>query len=289
MSLFAFVQLEFGFLLGPADGRYLLRDAPGEEARRIVALQTLGAPQRRLLGRRRARRVEEAPQPEPVPTSRATVIRARPFASEDDAAAWLEGLRRDAGALAAERDDAVRALNVVLRAHRVAATDPAARDVAVGQALVARAGYGSGEQVADGRFTAALELPPERTRRSREERLAPQERLAAILGARMEQLVCAELVLRARADIEAGRPREAALETRIALEAALAELPGTPGETGLGDLRGLREAVGQAANAALRGDPPEELRDAVRRAVEGLERALRRVRAAGPPPPPQEG
>ena len=42
-------------------------------------------------------------------------------------------------------------------------------------------------------------------------------------------LACEELVLRARADLDAGRFREAALQARVALESLLAEMPEIPG------------------------------------------------------------
>lgn len=278
-SLFAFLQFEFGFLLGPADGRYLLRDEPGGAPIRVVVLGTLGAPQRRLLRGRRAKAVERI-EAEPVPTSRATVIRPESLDGEDAGAAWLERLRGDSDALYAERDGALTVLNRVIWAHRAAAADPFARDVTADQALVARVGYGSGEQVADGRFAAGLEVPRERRRSSRDERIAPQERLAALLGARTQQLACEELVLRARADVDAGRPREAALEARIALETALAELGGATAPE-LDELRELRRDVGRAANTALRSDPPAELSATVAKAVELMERTLRRHRAQG--------
>jgi hypothetical protein len=100
--------------------------------------------------------------------------------------------------------------------------------------------------------------------------LAPQERLAAVLSGSDRILACEELVLRARADLDAARPREAALQARIALEALLAELPDSP------DVAKHRDAVGQAANAALHGDPPAELEAAVADAVAAMRRALAR-------------
>ena len=110
--------------------------------------------------------------------------------------------------------------------------------------------------------------------------MAPGERLAAILSGRDELLASEELVLRARADLEAHRPREAALQARIALEAVLAELrPDDP------ELEAARAEIGDAANAALQGAPPEHLQSAVAHAVERMERALRR---RPPPLPPDE-
>ena len=87
--------------------------------------------------------------------------------------------------------------------------------------------------------------------------LRPHERLAALLGGRDVALACEELTLRARADLDAGRIREAALQLRVALEAAIAELEpwrdrGDMAQR-LETLREHRGAVGSAANAALRG------------------------------------
>ena len=275
---FGCVQLEFGFLLGPPDGRYLRRPAPGAEPHSVIVVQTVGAERRRLRGRR-PRRVTEAEAPR-VPITRCTLIRAEPFPEVAQAARWLEALRADAEAREAALERAVRELNEVLRAHRAAAADPHGRDVAVESAVVARVGYGDGEQVAHGRFSDAYALPPRASRKRRTEMLAPQERLAGILGGRESVLACEELVLRARCDLTAARPREAALQTRVALEALLAEVAGDRPELSevVGELEGHRDAVGRAANAALEGDPSEELNTAVREAVERLEVALRRRR-----------
>jgi hypothetical protein len=271
---FPFVQFEFAFALGPADGRYVTRTEAGGEPDRVVVLTTVGAP-RRPRYRRRATRVDPGSGPAPVPTNRATVIGLERFRSDEEAERWLDSLARDSDALAAHAAEAARELNAVLRAHRAAAADPYARDVAPLGATVVRVGYGSGDEVVDGRFAAARELPPPSPRsavRRRAEALAPDERLAALLGRREELLACEELVLRARNDVDAGRPREAALQARVALEAALAELPADD------RLAAARDDVARAANAALHGDPDSELRDAVTGAVAAIEAALRRRR-----------
>jgi hypothetical protein len=266
---FAFVQFEFAIPLGPADGRYLRRAAGSGEPERVIVLNTLGAAERRRFGGRRPRAVADAAEPVPVPTTRATLIPAEPLAGPDEAERRLESLRRDADAREAEVEAALRELNALLRAHRAAAADPYAREVARAQANVVRVGYGSGEQVADGRFSAAYELPEPRGRVRRADTLAPQERLAAVLGGSHEVLVAEELVLRARIDLDAGRTREAALQARVALEALLAELPEASG-----DVAGHRDAVTAAANAALEGEPAPELVDAVREAVRAMHRAI---------------
>ncbi len=150
-------------------------------------------------------------------------------------------------------DEAIAVLSRVLRAHRSAYADPYAWDVPAKAALVTRLGFGSGEAVADGRYADAYELPRgrRRTRRSME---APEERFAALLGAREELLTCEDLVLRARADLDAGRHRQAALQARIALESLLTELGDDVAAEHRAALEDDRGPVGEAANAALRGD-----------------------------------
>ncbi|MEA2397709.1 MAG: hypothetical protein QOK25_1265 [Thermoleophilaceae bacterium] len=274
---FGFVQFEFAFALGPADGRYVTRSEADGEPDRIVVLRTVGAARRPGVGRRRPRRAEEGDEPARVPTVRATVIRAEGLGTAEEASEWLDGLRRDRERLTAEADSAARELNALLRAHRAAAADPSARDVAPAGATAVRAGYGSGEQVADGRFAAAYELPPTppgSSARRRTESLAPDERLAAILSRREEVLACEELVLRARGDVQAGRSREAALQARIALESLLAELDDMDPER-RAELDADREAVGRAANSALRGDLDHGVQEDVTAAVGRMEAALR--------------
>jgi hypothetical protein len=230
-----------------------------------------------MLGRRRPKRAEGGEESPTVPLVRATVIRTEPFESDEGAAEWLDRLRRDGDALREEADDAARALNALLRAHRAAAADPAARDVAPAGANAVRVGYGSGDQVAEGQFAEAYELPPAdegSTVRRRASALAPDERLAAILGGREQLLASEELVLRARSDLDADRPREAALQARIALEALLAELPAGATE----ELAADRDAIGRAANEALGADPSSELSATVAATVERMEAALRRRR-----------
>jgi hypothetical protein len=258
-----------------------VRGGPEGTPQSVIGLKTLGAPERRLIGSKRPRKVAEA-EPEPVPTARATIIAAEPFASALEAEAWLAALKRDRDALVEEARLGTAELNRMLRAHRAAAADPwAALEVSPAHALVVRVGYGVGDLVAEGRFDDALELARTEadalSRGRRGDAIGPGERLAAILSGRDELLACEELVLRARADIDAHRPREAALQARIALEAILAELPADI-DPELGACRG---EIGDAANAALKGNPPEHLQHAVTHAVERMERALRRR----PPPP----
>jgi hypothetical protein len=252
----------------------MVRSAPDGPLDAVLVLGTLGAPERRRLRGRRARPLAEA-VPEPVPTSRATVVRPEPFGSRPEAADWLGTLRGDDAAMKGELDRALRVLNHALRALRAATADPWLSEVSADRALVVRIGYGRGEAVAEGRFGEALELPRAEARRTKRSMEAPEERFAALLGAHEQALAGEELVLRARADLAAGRSREAALQARVALEALLAELSGA---SALGE---WREPVGDAANAALRGRLETTALKEVEEAVTAMEAALRRHRLRG--------
>jgi hypothetical protein len=239
----------------------------------VLVLRTLGAPERRRLSSRRPQPVERS-EPEPVPTARATVARGRPLESEADAVAWLGGVRAEPDEADAELSWAVRLLNRARHARRIAAADPYAADLSAAQALIARIGYGPGEAVAEGRFAAALQLPPSGARRRRRSMEAPDERFAAILGGREAPLVGEELVLRARADLDAGRTREAALEAGSAFEALRAQLEPAPED----DLAAHSEPLSRAAEAALGGPLEPATLEEVSAAVALMERALRRRR-----------
>jgi hypothetical protein len=246
----------------------------------VLVLATLGAPQRRLLGRRRARAVPPEPAPAPVTVTRATVIAARPFARDRDAGPWLRSADPEAEVAAA-----LAVLNRVLHLHRTAAADPYAREVARAQALVARVGVGAGEQVAEGRWEQAVELPLARRAARRGRPPRADERLTALLGARDAALACEELALRARLDVDGGRHREAALQLSVALAAALSELEPWAERGGLrarlDELHALRPAADAAARDALEGGLDQTAMATVERALERLEAALRARAAAG--------
>ena len=155
--------------------------------------------------------------------------------------------------------------------------DPYVAEVRAGQALATRIGYGSGEQVAEGDWEAARELPAPKPSRSM--LLHPQQRLAALLSGRDVALACEELALRARLDVDQGRGREAALQLAAGLDAALAELEGWRGTESvarrLDELHEHREAVDRAARAALEGGLQAEHTEAVEAALGRLEATLR--------------
>jgi hypothetical protein len=258
----------------------VVRRYAGDAAQHVVVVGGLEAPRRRRAGGRRSRAAE--PGAAPVEVTRATVIGADPMGAEAEAGAWLE---RAAGERAGEAvGEALAVLNRALHARRIAAADPYAGEVALRHALVTRVGYGTGEQVAEGRWTAARELPDAPPRRTRESALRPQERFAALLAARDVALACELLALRARLDLEHGREREAALQLEAAMGAAASELEGwreLPGlRERLEELRELAPRVRAAAAAARAGGIDDAARTTVAHALSRLEAALR-ARTAG--------
>lgn len=279
---FRFAQLEFPWLVGPEDGRYVLRRHAGEEPDHVLVLRTLGAPQRRLLAGRRPKDAGPEPEPAPVPTSRATLVDAVPLGDEDAARSWLKGL--DGEALVGE---ALGLLNAVLHLHRVAVADASPPPLTREAALVARVGFGTGDEVADGRWSEALELPaPRAPRRGRRAAvLRPQERLAALLGGRDAALACETMVLRTRGDLDDGRAREAALQLRPALEAALSELEPWSGggdmRARLSELATLRPEAVAVYDRALESGLDDTEAEAVDRVLRRVEAALRARTASG--------
>jgi hypothetical protein len=305
--LFVFIQFEFPWALGPSDGRYLVRREQDREPERVVVLGALEAARQPLVGPttlgllpgRRGKRhpvVPAGPQPAPVATTRVTVIDPVSLSAESQARAWLAELDREH-----EVQAAVAILNRVVHSHRIAAADPYVHEVSPAQALVIRAGWGEGEQVADGRWLHARALPapasahrPGSRRRGpgrdRSATLRPQERLAALLGARDATLLCEELALRARQDLDHGRVAHAALELEHAYALATHELGGKNRQDlaiRVAELEQLRAGV-QAQAALAKNAPvseegpakqPDE--DVITHALERLQAALRARTAAG--------
>lgn len=264
-QLFGFVQLEFAGALPVTDGRYLSRECGEEGPQRVLILETVDAP----------------------PRARATTVRAfEPFESEEGAARWLEEASATEGALDALVAEGAALLNRALHAQAAASGDPHLCEASAERAARVRIGYGSGEELAAGRFTAVRDVDPggagRSRRRRREEELRPQARVAAVLGGRERIDACETLLLRARADLDAGRLREAALQLRVGIEALLIELAGALADPAHGEdmaaLDARRAEAAEAANQALRGELDPDRERSVRELTELCERVLRRRR-----------
>jgi hypothetical protein len=285
--LFGFAQFEFAGTLPVADGRYVLRE---DDVERVLVLETLGAPPPGRRRRRRSREAEAGAPPASLPLTRATTVRAsEPFDAEQEAVAWLEKASADEEAVDRLVAEGIGLLNRALHAHAVASGDPHIQALNPRRAAAVRLGYGSGEEVANGEFSAAREVDTQAEaatkRQQRAEELRPQERLAAVLGGRERFDACETLVLRARADLDGNRRREAALQLRVGLEALLVELRGALSDPGHNEdmaiLEARRHDVGDLANAALQGDLNATQLQQVRDTQALCERVLRRRRVLG--------
>lgn len=285
--LFGFAQFDFAGRLAVADGRYVVRDGEHE---RVLVVEALGAPPSARRRRRRPRAAKAGETPTELPLTRVTAVRAfETFEDETSAGAWLETVSADEAAAERLVAEGVDELNRALHANAVASGDPHPQSVSPSRAVAVRIGYGTGEELVDGMFSAASEVDPGRgpisQRRQRDEELRPQERVAAVLGGREQLDVCETLLLRARADLNAGRDREAVLQLRVGLEALLVELRGAltdPGhEEDMAALESRRHEVGELANAALRGELDAEQNKTLNELLALSERVLRRRRILG--------
>jgi hypothetical protein len=256
----------------------------------VLVLQTLAAPPRPNRRRRRPRESEAAPVPPEVPLSRATAIRAfEPFDDPDEAAAWLVATSAADTAADAAIATGLALLNDALHAHAVSAADPHTATFTAERAIAVRIGFGSGDETAEGAYREAREVDVHATgasnRRRRQEDLRPQERVAAILRGRERLDACEPLLLRARADLDAGRRREAALQLRVGVEALRAELTDALDDDDhredIAELAGRQVSIDAAADQALEGDLAPKSEAAVREALEIAERILRRRRVLG--------
>lgn len=273
--LFVFVQFEFPWTLGPADGRYLLRTRPGSEPERVLVLQTI--------------------EVDGASGSRLTLIDPVSLPAEHQARAWLQDVEKDRRRAI---EDALAVVNRVIYLHRIASADPYVHEVAATQARAIRAGWGGGEQLAAGRYEHAQELPAGLRagkrrgllrggrRRERASALAAQERFAALLGAHVPTLLAEELALRARLDLDQGRLALAALELSSALAAAVEELRREHREDlalRIDELQRLQPGVEAQARSS---QAPDE--DALEHPLARLEAALR-ARSANPVSRRREG
>ncbi len=283
-KLFGFAQFEFPGTLSAADGRYVVRDGEKES---VLVVETRGAPPPPSRRRRRPRAAEPDAEPRPLPLTRVTAVRAfEELADEREAKSWLAEACGDEEKADAVVEEGIALFNRALHAYGTAGANPYSYELTSERASAVRVGYGSGEELAGGHFSEAREIDVRggsgSRRRQRAEELRPQGRVAAVLGGREHIDTCETLLLRVRADLDAGRMREAALQLRVALEALLIELRGAltdPGhEEDMTTLGSRRSEVGEAANMALHGDLDAEHERSVREIAETCERVLRRRR-----------
>lgn len=178
---------------------------------------------------------------------------------------------------------AIGMLNRALHALAVAEADPYIGELSLSQPLATRLGHGLGPELAEGNFSECLPLPSgKQHRRRRADHVGSQERVAAILGGKQTPAVCETFLLRARADLNAGRNREAAHGMAIALDSLLLELDSALADPAhvadLGLLRTQRSDAIALSQRARIGELGNADMERVADLVAVCERVLRRRR-----------
>ena len=263
---FDFVQFEFSHAIGPHAGRYVVRPARGgdhiggqpdegfeagdiddvllfdESGRRNVTGQSrttgnadvlvIGVveaePARFNWGRsKKIAAATSGAAPATVPLLLATFVKAtRPLPDRRQAQDLLDHLTVDLDEQKRRIDEGIVVLNKAIRAYRTAAGDPYVMEVSRRDARAVRLGFGSTDEVSEGRWTVAITIPEPNTGRSkRSARLRPGETTARILSGRTEVLEAEDLLLRTLLDLDHGRTRAAAVQAYGALELLKNELP----------------------------------------------------------------
>jgi hypothetical protein len=229
------VQLELAGSIGLPEGRYLVRE---DDAERVLIVQELDAPRPQRRGRRRARSVAPG-DPEQVPVTRVTVTGGS-FDDAESGSAWLKETLRDRERGTKELRDATRIVNRALSALRAEARDPLIQEIGATKALAIRLGHGTGEELAEGRWTEASQVP--QPHRGRLHDVEPQSRVAAVLAGRDEVHPAETLMQRARLDAQQGREAEARHGLRAA-RAALEEEPGPRRDQLMKELAAIEERL----------------------------------------------
>jgi hypothetical protein len=103
--------------------------------------------------------VDSPPAIPEVPVTRATIANSKPFKDDAEAKGWLKQVAADPKRRAEHAREGLDVLNRALETLRRAAEDPLVGDASFHHALVIRLGYGAGEELADGAWTEARELP----------------------------------------------------------------------------------------------------------------------------------
>lgn len=276
---FLFVQFEFTHAIGPHAGRYVVpgatgggppdsidpeldarnrefagvsRGVGGSDVLVVSVVGTSASAPRGLL--RKARPVGPESEPASVPLSVISFVKAtEPLDTREAAAGRLDRLRYSPPEQQRWVQQGLSVLNLAIRAYRIGAPDPYAVEVTRRDARSVRIGYGTTEEVQDGRHTDAVVLPaPVPPRRRRVERLRPAEAVAAVLAGHHELLEAEDLLVRALIDLDHDRTRAAAHQAAAALRLLSGELADLPSSASF-DLSALAEPARHAEQLADAG------------------------------------
>jgi hypothetical protein len=251
----------------------------------VVGVVEAPASRPRLL--RRAHKIERETTPAEVPLSLVTFVKGtEPLGHQREAAARLDAIRFSEAAQQRWVHEGLGVLNLAIRAYRAGAPDPYAVEVTRRDARRVRIGYGGTDEVRDGLWQEALELPPPLgSRPKRLERLRPSEAVAVVLSGQSEVLEAEDLLMRALIDLDQGRTRAAAYQAAAGMRLLPRELESHPPSEALdlGSVVNLARrtedlVAGGAGAAPLEGDQVREL-EGIIEAVEDLLGAWRSARA----------
>lgn len=274
MPLLPFAQLDFAGRLAVDEGRYLVRPQDGPDSEPdVLAVRILGAARARgRLKRGKVMPIETGTSPTPLQLSRVTLIKSVPFEDAGAAETWLERISSDKDLSEGLAREVSRTYNRAMLAHRVSAPDPYAADVNAGNASAIRFGFGTGDEVAEGRWEQARELPEERREGLRSriyDGVGAQLRISGVLkgadavGPEEELLIDAERALSER------RLAKAALCGNLALEVAARR------GTDVGEARGMIRPLNERA---MTGREAEISREDLEKALRASRKAIRAKR-----------
>jgi hypothetical protein len=304
---FLFVQFEFTHAVGPGAGRYVVvperrlsrtlasTGAPGEEplvigdrdrvtgtvldagAADVLVMAVQGVAKGRRRIRRKARLIEDEDGPDDVPIQLASYVEASaPIPKADEARGRLEEIAQMPDLQQRWVDEGFSVLNRAIRGHRAGSGDPYVLEVARRDARKVRIGFGTSNEVAEGGWTDALDIPsPPGQRVSRASTLAPAEAVADALTGRLPVLESEDLLVRVFLDVDAGRTSAAALQAAAALRLVRVEVGGEDDR--------VADAVTTAAELAdigLRRGLTDDEVERLMRAVEAGTRVLETRRHA---------
>jgi hypothetical protein len=203
----------------------------GVGATDVLVVTVLGAPPVRFRILRRARELSPPVAPDDVPLSLVSFVKgSQPLSHTKEASAALDEVKFSDQLQRQWVQVGLRVLNAAIRGYRAGAPDPYAIEVLRRDARKIRIGYGTTDEVQNGGFQSAIELPPgQAARATRIERLRPSEAVATVLTGRGAVLEGEDLLLRALVDLDHERTRAAVFQVAAALRLIPSELRPHPG------------------------------------------------------------
>lgn len=244
MKRFACVRLEFAHAIGPDAGRYVVRPPDGVSLRGadpldVAAIYGKGdvldigvADAPRAFGRRRKKK-SDPDVIEQVRIARVTYVWGTRPLSREEAADDLAQLDEDEDEAVRRIEQAIAALNVAIRAHRVTVSDPFISEVTVYDPRSVVFAYGKAETLIHHDYEDTW-TPPRDADFGAQHTADAGEVIAATLAGEHRVLEADEFVLRIALDLHQGRHRAAAAGVRALADVVEHELRSLDGGPAVG-------------------------------------------------------